>query len=567
MPTVVLLVVLTLWLPAALVLLLGNSRGVVVTALFVVLGIVFWAVTDVTWRSYLMASLIAHMAIAVPQGRLDQRNPRLGPYWQAAVSAAGLVWLWADAGAPHWPYVVGILLLGGVGAAGGYLLLHLRNLRSTPASAPLPDVHQPPPPSSDRIPPFEPGASRPGLPARGRPSPPPPAPQPPQAEPEPEPALELPWRPTRERESAWYPDPAWEPTPEPFSALEPVLQPPSQPAQELESALDPWSEPARRLEPEPIISPFDPQPVDSQPADELRPELPCHGWPPRGRVPSGEPAANQGVGITFDLVSPGTASSDAVRPHMRLTPRLRPAAEVGTGPPDGATVRVSGLARFFPAGTVHGQRSTAPVGEDRCELMTVDHFHLHRLSAPLAPLLEPGSPARAALAALLENREDPSAAATLQHALPPLPDPAPPEPSAEVTTVVMAADPPPDSAPDTRTSTTYVAEDTLLPVIDLLARSEGLVRSLADALLEEEPGEQQARFLRTLLLAGRRDGELALLPRPSGPPDETDAATFGLFGCAVVAPDCAVLLRSSPDGPDGWEAAGRRPATGWTGDR
>jgi len=563
MPTVVLLVVLTLWLPVAL-LLLGNWRGVAATVLFVVLGIVLWAETDVTWRSYLMASLIAHVAIAVPHGRLDQWNRRLGPYWQAAVSVVGLVWLWADAGAPHWPYVVGILLLGGVGAAGGYLVLRLRE--SAAAAAPVPpDVHQPPPPSSGR-PHSGRGAARSGLPARVRPSTPPPAPQPLQPGPDPEPALELPWRPARERESTWYPAPAWEPTPEPSSALEPVLQPPSQPTQEFESALDPPSEPARWLEPEPIISPFDSQPV-ARPADELRPELPCHGWSPRGRVPSGGPAASQGVGITFDLVPPGTASSDAGRPHMRLTPRLRPAAEVGTGPPDSATVRVSGLARFFPAGTVHGQRSTAPVGESRCELMTVDHFHLHRLSAPLAPLLEPGSPAQAALAALLDNREDPSAAAALQHALPPLPDPAPPEPSAEVTTVVMAADPPPDGASNTRTSATYVAEDTLLPVVDLLARSEGLVRSLADALVEEEPGEQQARFLRTLLLAGRRDGELALLPRPSGPPDETDAATFGLFGCAVVDPDCAVLLHPSPDGPDGWESADWRPATGWTGGR
>jgi hypothetical protein len=513
-PTVVLLVLLTLWLPVAL-LLLGNWRGVTAAALFLVLGIVFWTKTDMTWRSYLMASLLAHVAIAVPHGRLDRYNRKLGPYWQAAVSVAGLVWLWIDAGAPHWPYVVGILLLGGAGAAAAYLLWDLRPAK---VSAPLPEVHQPPPPSSGRSPAAGPGRSGSGRPAGVPPSTPPPESQR-FLSPEPEPApLRPPWQPARE------PEPPLEPPPEPEPPL--VFTPPGSP-------------------PADVPAP----PRTSALATEPRPELPCHGWPPRGRVPRGGPAPSHGDGITFDLVPPSAAASDAAQPHMRLTPRLRPAAEVatvaGTDSPASAPVPVSGLARFFPAGTVHGQRSTAPVDEDRCELMTVDHFHLHRLSAPLAPLLEPGSPAQAALATLVENREDPSAATTLRHALPPLPDPVPPAPSTEVTTVV-AADPPSDTAPNTLTSTTYVAEDTLLPVVDLLARSEGLVRSLVDALTEEEPGEHQARFLRTLLLAGRRDGELALLPRPNGPPDETDAATFGLFGCAVVDPDCAVLLRSAP---------------------
>jgi hypothetical protein len=178
------------------------------------------------------------------------------------------------------------------------------------------------------------------------------------------------------------------------------------------------------------------------------------------------------------------------------------------------------------------------------------HFHVHRVSAPLASLLDPTPPAQSVLTALAENCRHPSAATTV-HEFPPLPDPAP---CIEVTTAVLAADPLPDHPPSTRIATAYIVEDTLLPVVELLAGSEELLNSLADALAEEEPGEHLAAFLRALLVAGRRDAELALLPHPTRTPDGTDTTIFGLFSCAVADFDRAVLLYSAPDGPAGWES-------------
>src|SRR5262249_24542185 len=190
-----------------------------------------------------------------------------------------------------------------------------------------------------------------------------------------------------------------------------------------------------------------------------------------------------------------------------------------------ATMPVCGLARFFPAGVRHGRRSTTPASADRCELTDTDHFHVHRVSAPLASLLDPTPPAQNVRTALAENCRPPSAATSV-HVFPPLPDPAP---CVEVTTTVLVADPLPDHPPNPRIATAYIIEATLLPVVELLAGSEELLDSLADALAEEEPGEHLAAFLRALLVAGRRDAELALLPHPARTPDGTDTTILGLF--------------------------------------
>ncbi len=74
----------------------------------------------------------------------------------------------------------------------------------------------------------------------------------------------------------------------------------------------------------------------------------------------------------------------------RVKPRLLPAAILDVAAPVHGRVGVIGLARFFPAHTVHAQRSTAVVTGNYCELRSVDHYHIHRVSVSLDPLLDHG---------------------------------------------------------------------------------------------------------------------------------------------------------------------------------
>ena len=67
-------------------------------------------------------------------------------------------------------------------------------------------------------------------------------------------------------------------------------------------------------------------------------------------------------------------------------------------------VQVAGLARFFPARSVHAQRSTGVVAGNNCELQSTDHYHVHRVSVSLEASLRPGSPGNAALHALLKDQ-------------------------------------------------------------------------------------------------------------------------------------------------------------------
>src|SRR6266571_2373853 len=66
----------------------------------------------------------------------------------------------------------------------------------------------------------------------------------------------------------------------------------------------------------------------------------------------------------FDVVE---QSPQGVRVAARVRPRPRPATLQVASPSHGE-VRISGVARFFPAHTVHARRSTAVVTADNCEL-------------------------------------------------------------------------------------------------------------------------------------------------------------------------------------------------------
>lgn len=239
----------------------------------------------------------------------------------------------------------------------------------------------------------------------------------------------------------------------------------------------------------------------AQPAP--RPRYPAPPVPPRvvypeldgaGIVP-GDAAANS---VSFPIQPDGAATPTGQT--IRLTPRLFPAVVV-TAETDAApdrTAPVFGLARYFPAGTVHGTRSIASA-KDRCPHSDVVHYHVHRVST--------------------RSPDEPEAFAVRE------------------TTMVAHI---PAEATDPRRVTAYVIEETVVSVAGLRARDAALRDSFHAALAELIPAGKTAAFLCDLLRAAHRDGELALLPEPP------NNAVFGLFGSAVVRPDRAVLLRPLP---------------------
>ena len=88
----------------------------------------------------------------------------------------------------------------------------------------------------------------------------------------------------------------------------------------------------------------------------------------------------------FDVVE-RLAEGDKV--VARVGPCPHPAT-LDVAAPSHGRVRISGLARFFPAHTIHARRSTAVVTADDCELRSVDHYHVHRVTVSLYPLVRPG---------------------------------------------------------------------------------------------------------------------------------------------------------------------------------
>lgn len=78
----------------------------------------------------------------------------------------------------------------------------------------------------------------------------------------------------------------------------------------------------------------------------------------------------------FELRNPSAAGS---RPVGWVRPRPQPATLEVAAPAHGS-IRVSGLARFFPAHTVHARKSTAVVAASNCELQSAN-----AASAPSTP--------------------------------------------------------------------------------------------------------------------------------------------------------------------------------------
>ncbi|WP_158273807.1 hypothetical protein [Micromonospora sp. RP3T] len=217
--------------------------------------------------------------------------------------------------------------------------------------------------------------------------------------------------------------------------------------------------------------------------------------------------------------------------------------------PSHGQVRVSGLARLFPAHTVHTNRATAVVDGDDCHLRQVDHYHVDRVELSLDQLTAT-SAARDALGALLADPDDAERITAFQRALRPVVDPperqGPTEVSVPVrsTRLVTAAGSVAVVQADgsrTTVNNRYVVDRTILPATEFLVRDASLVRQFAYAVLEPTPGERTATFLRGVLEAGGRVDELALLAHASDLPHQR-TSLFGLFGAARVGDAATVMV-------------------------
>lgn len=257
----------------------------------------------------------------------------------------------------------------------------------------------------------------------------------------------------------------------------------------------------------------------------------------RGRLPEGTQGPERRRPQTFAVVEPG---SD--RLVMRVTPR--PVALEVAAPAHGQ-VRVPVLARFFPAHTVHARQSTAVVVADHCELKSKDHYHVHRVTLSLEPLLKQG---RAALQELLRDPSE-SGITRFQQAMKRIAD-APEHRDTRASVPVQA---------DAHTlvtsskhvqlgdrsrmsmTTHYLVDESELPIVDLLARDPGLIRSLRAAAHEPQPGLATQKFLRHAAHSAGRVSDLALLEHCTGLRDP-NTSIYWLFGVDSVSRASAVTV-------------------------
>jgi hypothetical protein len=220
--------------------------------------------------------------------------------------------------------------------------------------------------------------------------------------------------------------------------------------------------------------------------------------------------------------------------------------------PSHGRVRVSGLAQFFPAHAVHARRSTAVVTGDNCELQSVDHYHVRRVTVSLDPLMERGSPGHIALQRLIEDPTD-RGIARFQRSMGGIVRPVEqrqtqasvPVRLRHLTSVTSSEMVQQGSESRTDLVTHYMVEESELPIVDLLARDSGLVRSLAAAATADESthGPATQQFLRrTARCAGHAD-DLTLLEHSSDL-HTPDTLLLGLFGVDIADQASVVMVGS-----------------------
>jgi hypothetical protein len=218
--------------------------------------------------------------------------------------------------------------------------------------------------------------------------------------------------------------------------------------------------------------------------------------------------------------------------------------------PPHARVRAVGLGRFVAANTVHVTSATAVVAGDRCKLIEVDHYHVHRATVNMAPLRRLSGAGREALARLVDDPTDSGAVHAFQRALETRPTP-PVDGGTQVDRRVAArhnvfvshsAGVQTGSGSTMKVRADYVVEETVIPLADLLKGDARLVTRFAEAMRAPDSGEEMTEFCRLLLDAVDEVDELTGLAQATDLTQVHDTTVRSFFGIAHVKAASAVLI-------------------------
>ncbi|MCI4063301.1 hypothetical protein MRQ36_12245 [Micromonospora sp. R77] len=231
---------------------------------------------------------------------------------------------------------------------------------------------------------------------------------------------------------------------------------------------------------------------------------------------------------------------------LKVRPRRLPVDLTVTMATHG-TVRLTGVARFFPADTVHLERSTAVIG-DGCVLRQEEHFHFHHVEVSFDRLVE--SPeALDALRVALAEPGDSRHTRHFRDAVRGLCAP-PPEPETDNQARLRVRQP---VSVTTRASAVvlgegtrvtrkveFISELTTIDAVELLARDSGLVNAFLDHLTSVDLASREP--LTSLFAAAA--GQVEDLELIRGAQDLRDPGTsvFRAVGHEVVSDAVGVLL-------------------------
>lgn len=284
---------------------------------------------------------------------------------------------------------------------------------------------------------------------------------------------------------------------------------------------------------------------------ELAAEGTVHRQPPNvSRTP-------QRIPLFPDRSSPPVPHAQPDYPHRShvVSRSFRPVVQLDVAVPPHAQVRTVGLGRFFPAGTVHNaqiHRSGGAVTANNCHLTQMDHYHIHRATVSVSPLLQMSQAAKDALNKVARNPDDMASVRTFQRQLEPFRTPEAPgrlsnrasrkvaaeyHTTTQECTAVQQGD-----YSNMNISNKYVLEETVLPLVDLLAEHAKVVQSFARTLGQPGRADYQAKFQRSVLDAAGCVEDLELLSNASDLQATPDASLSTFFGTAKVDRASAVMI-------------------------
>jgi len=206
-----------------------------------------------------------------------------------------------------------------------------------------------------------------------------------------------------------------------------------------------------------------------------------------------------------------------------------------------SNIQVSGLGWFVRADECLVHNTSGVIAANDCTLKSVDHYHVRRASLSMDELLSAID--KEALRRLVEKPDDRSAALEFQQQLRQLTNP----PAAEHATQV--------SIPLARKYRTtidecdvlqvgdhsrmkivnrFVVDETVLPAVDLLARSTDLIELFARALKEPESGGAMRNFLRAAMKEAKCGDDLELIRNACGLEEVSDPWLSVFFGIATT---------------------------------